>query len=76
MKQQLNIALGPGECIKAGPSFAGVWLRIEARGGAFIALEMNEYIAGDIVTALAPFARLRPNGDRCGKPKLKRGPSK
>lgn len=76
MKQQLNIALGNGECIKAGPSFAGVWLRIEARGGGFVALEMNEYLAGDIVTALSPHARLRPNGDPVGKPRLKRGPSK
>lgn len=60
MIQRLSVKLGNSDNVSAGPLVEGVFLRIEGRGRGAIVIEMNEYLAHDIVEALQPHTRKRP----------------
>lgn len=59
MTTRISVKLGNSEKVSAGPLVEGVFLRIEGRGRGAIIIEMNEFLAGDIVEELQPFARRR-----------------
>lgn len=60
MIQRHSVKLGNSEKVTAGPLVEGVFLRIEGRGSGALVIEMNEYLAADIVEALQPLGRKRP----------------
>lgn len=59
MIQRISIKLGTSDNATAGPLVDGVFLRIEGRGRGAVIIEMNEFMADDIVDALLPHSKKR-----------------